>query len=200
MKHHVARDVSDLPTYGFGHATTTWWGTLGFVASEGMIFVLAVAMYLYLAMHAQEWPIEARPPNLWPGTIVLVILFLSCIPNAMVDKAARKEDLHRVQWLMVLMSVIGLAVIGVRFYEFHTALVSWDSNAYGSIVWLILGLHATHLITDCADTLVLAALMFTRHAHGKRFSDVSDNAFYWYFVVIAWVPLYLLVYWFPRWQ
>ena len=43
-----------------------------------------------------------------------------------------------------------------------------------------------------------SSLMFTRHAKGKRFSDVSDNAFYWYFVVASWVPLYALIYGVPR--
>jgi hypothetical protein len=37
--------------------------------------------------------------------------------------------------------------------------------------------------------------MFTRHAHGKRFSDVEDNAFYWNFVVVVWLFLYVLLYW-----
>jgi len=76
--------------------------------------------------------------------------------------------------------------------------IRWDSNAYGSIVWFILGLHATHLITDLGDTIVLAVLMFTRHVSGKRYSDVSDNAFYWYFVVASWVPLWALLYGVPR--
>jgi len=40
--------------------------------------------------------------------------------------------------------------------------------------------------------------MFTRHGRGKRFSDVEDNAFYWYFVVLSWLPLYLVLYWVPR--
>jgi hypothetical protein len=43
------------------------------------------------------------------------------------------------------------------------------------MVWLLLGLHTLRLATDASDTLVLTALMFTRHAHGKRFSNVSDN-------------------------
>ena len=68
----------------------------------------------------------------------------------------------------------------------------WDQNAYGSIVWVLLACTRTHLITDLGDTLVLTALMFTRHAHGKRFSDVKDNAFYWYFVVATWLPIYVL--------
>ena len=46
---------------------------------------------------------------------------------------------------------------------------------------------------------VLTALMWTRHGRGKRFSDVSDNASYWYFVILAWLPIYAIVYWLPRW-
>jgi len=46
---------------------------------------------------------------------------------------------------------------------------------------------------------VLTALMFTRHGYqGRRFSDVDDNAFYWDFVVVSWLPVYFILYWFPR--
>ncbi|TPN70635.1 cytochrome C oxidase subunit III, partial [Mesorhizobium sp. B1-1-5] len=66
-------------------------------------------------------------------------------------------------------------------------------------VWLLLGLHTTHLLTDVGDTIVLAVLMFTKKGNtGRHFSDVSDNAFYWDFVVVSWVVLYLVIYWVPR--
>ena len=61
-----------------------------------------------------------------------------------------------------------------------------------------MGLHTAHLLTDVVDTGVLTALMFTRHARGRRFVDVSENAFYWYFVVLVWLPLYAVIYWVPR--
>jgi hypothetical protein len=42
-------------------------------------------------------------------------------------------------------------------------------------------------------------MLFSRYAYeGRRFSDVDDNAFYWDFVVISWLPLYFILYWFPR--
>ena len=47
--------------------------------------------------------------------------------------------------------------------------------------------------------MVLTALMFTRHARGRRFVDVAENAIYWNFVVIAWIPIYALLYFAPRW-
>ena len=61
-----------------------------------------------------------------------------------------------------------------------------------------MGLHTAHLLTDLVDTAVLTALMFTRHARDRRFVDVSENAFYWYFVVLVWLPLYAVIYWVPR--
>jgi heme/copper-type cytochrome/quinol oxidase subunit 3 len=96
------------------------------------------------------------------------------------------------------MSGVGLLTLAIRAFEFAHLNVSWDQNAYGSILWVILGLHATHLVTDVGDTLVLTVLMFTRHATPRRFSDVTDNAFYRYFVVLSWLPLYFLIYWVPR--
>jgi heme/copper-type cytochrome/quinol oxidase subunit 3 len=63
-----------------------------------------------------------------------------------------------------------------------------------------MGLHITHLLTDWVETLVLTALLFTPQlVEGKRFVDAEENASYWYFVVITWIPIYLVLYWAPRW-
>jgi heme/copper-type cytochrome/quinol oxidase subunit 3 len=40
--------------------------------------------------------------------------------------------------------------------------------------------------------------MFTKHAHDRRFVDVSENSFYWYFVVLTWLPIYAVIYLVPR--
>jgi heme/copper-type cytochrome/quinol oxidase subunit 3 len=94
--------------------------------------------------------------------------------------------------------VLGLAFNAVRVLEFSSLNVRWDTNAYGSIVWLLLGLHTTHILTDFVDTIVLAVLMFIGPVEEKRFVDVSENAGYWYFVVISWLPIYGVIYWAPR--
>ena len=45
---------------------------------------------------------------------------------------------------------------------------------------------------------VLAVLMFTGPIEEHRFVDVEENAVYWYFVVLAWLPIYGVIYWTPR--
>ena len=198
MKERPVEDVSGLPQTDFGASTTPFWGTLGFIAIEGAGFALAIGAYLYLWLVNSQWPIGAPPPNHWPATAITAILLLSLWPNARADAVGRAYDLRGVRFYLVLMSAVGLIALAIRGYEFANLNVRWDANAYGSITWFILGLHATHLITDVGDTVVLAALMFTRHVSGRRFSDICDNAFYWYFVVGSWVLLYGLIYWFPK--
>lgn len=195
----IAADLSDLPTHSFGYRSLMWWGTLGFIAIETSGFGLAAAAYLYLAQKAAVWPIAAAPPNHWPATALTLVLLLSLILNHFATASAKAHDLSKTRLYLSIMSAIAIATLVIRAFEFPALNVSWDTNAYGSIVWVLLGLHTAHLATDAIDTFVLTALMFTRHGHeGRRYSDVEDNAFYWGFVVVSWLPIYFLIYWFPR--
>ncbi|MBP0582568.1 cytochrome c oxidase subunit 3 [Labrys sp. LIt4] len=199
MKQRPASDVSALPTFGHGSRSTTWWGTLGFMALEGTGFALAAGTYLYLALTWPEWPLGAAAPNHWPGTIVTMLLIVSMVPNHVLNGHAKQCAIVPVRIGLVVMSLLGIAPLVVRWFEFPALNIYWDTNAYGSMLWVLLGLHTTHLITDVGDTIVLTVLMFTRHGHsGRRFGDVGDNVFYWDFVVLTWIPIYLLIYWLPR--
>ena len=189
----------DISKSGFGPRTTPWWGTLGFIALEGMGFALASGALLYLVAVNRDWPLSAPLPDYGPGTAVAIILLVSLIPNYLTKRWAEDKSVWRARLGIVLMSIFGVLPLIVRWFEFWALNVRWDDNAYGSILWFLLGLHTSHLLTDVGETLVLAVLMFTRHGHtDKRLSDVSDNAFYWYFVVLTWLPIYVLIYWVPR--
>jgi heme/copper-type cytochrome/quinol oxidase subunit 3 len=143
--------------------------------------------------------LAAPPPNLLPGTIMTGVLVLSLLPNYVLKRSARASWLGSTRFGLVVMSVFGILPLIIRVFEFPALNVYWDTNAYGSIVWLLLGLHTLHIGTDAVDTFVLTALMFTRNGRmERRFSDVNDNAVYWDFVVISWLPIYGLIYWFPR--
>jgi len=191
-------DLSALPTHGFGAQMTMAWGTFGFILLESTGFALAAGVYLYLAVTNDQWPMGGPPPGpLW-SSLLTAALLASLVPNHIAKKNARAEKLPQVRRDLVIMCLVGAVPLILRGFEFTTLYVRWDQNAYGSIIWIMLGLHTLHLATDLVDTIVLTVLMFTRHGHGKRFSDVEDNAVYWDFVVISWLPIYALLYVFPR--
>jgi cytochrome c oxidase subunit 3 len=199
MNHSIVLDVTDLTAHGTGTASPSWWGTLAFMLIEGTGFALAIVIYLYLMSLAPKWPIDAPAPDLLPGTLMTVLLIASVVPNMLLGHWAKRQDIARVRLGLVIMAVLSVIPIAVRAFEFPAMHISWDQNAYGSIVWLTLALHTTHLITDLIETVVLMCLMFTRHGDNpRRFGDVGDNAMYWNFVVATWIPVYLCIYWVPR--
>jgi heme/copper-type cytochrome/quinol oxidase subunit 3 len=199
LQRRVVGDLSGLPTYAFGHRSIVWWGTVGFMLIEGTGFLLAGGAYFYLMGQVPKWPPEGRPPSLLWGTLTTVALVLSAVPNAWVSKMAHQEKLGPVRFGVVLMTLLGLLPLALRGMELTALNVRWDANAYGSIIWALMLLHTLHIATDVCDTGVLGVVLFTNKVDGRRFSDVTDNALYWRFVWLAWLPIYLLVYWVPRW-
>jgi cytochrome c oxidase subunit I+III len=191
-------DVSGLPSFGFSHRSLVWWGTLGMMAVEATVFAMAIAAYFYLRSHAQVWPLAGLPPELWWGTVNTVLMLASALPNHFVKAAAEALDRRRARrWLAVCLA-LALAFLAIRALEFARLNTGWDNNAYGSIVWTLLGLHTTHLVMDTWDTGVLTVLLYRGPAQDKQMVDVSENAFYWYFVVLTWLPIYAVIYWAPR--
>jgi heme/copper-type cytochrome/quinol oxidase subunit 3 len=193
-------DLAHLPTHAFGHRSLTWWGIIGFMVIEGGFFALTIAVYFYLMSQEHSWPPPPfAPPNVIAGTLFTLVMLASEIPNSVIKRAAEHGRLREVRRLMLVMVGIGVVLLVIRGFEFNSLNVLWYDNAYGSIVWALLVLHTTHILTDWGDTLVLAGLMHTKHGiEGRRFVDVSENALYWYFVVLVWLPIYGVIYWAPR--
>jgi len=193
-------DVSGLPTSKSGPSSLTWWGIIGYMVIEGVGFALAFATYFILMGHEQGWPPEGRaPPNILAGTIFLIVILLSEIPNTILKKAAREGDVPTIRLLMPVMVAVGAALLVIRGFEFNSLNCRWTDNAYASILWTILMLHAAHVGTDWADTVVLWALIRTPLAYERRRQvDVDENALYWRYVWLLWIPIYLMIYWVPR--
>jgi cytochrome c oxidase subunit 3 len=193
-----AIDVSHLPDYAFGHRNLMWWGGASMMVIEGMMFALLMVTYLYLKGLAAEWPPGFFPPDLFWGTVNTAVLIASIVPNTLAKRAAQRLDLHAVRlWLFVAI-LFALVFAIIRAFEFQSLNVWWDSNAYGSIVWVLLGFHTTHIVTDLLDSIALEVLLFTGPLKESHFVDLAENSNYWDFVVLAWLPVYAFIYLAPR--
>jgi cytochrome c oxidase subunit III len=197
---HFTDDVAALPTAKTGPSSLTWWGIIGYMVIEGAAFGLAFATYFFLMGHEQGWPPEGRAaPNLVAGSIFTLLILLSEIPNTMIKKAADAKDVGAIRSLMPVIVAIGAVLLVIRGFEFNSLNCRWTDNAYGSIVWALLLLHTTHILTDWADTIVLWVLIRTPLGHEpRRLVDVDENSLYWRYVWLLWIPIYLMIYWVPR--
>lgn len=191
-------DVAHLPDVAFGDRSPLRWGMLGMIVIEATGFALLFATYLYLRGRVPHWPPGVAPPSLLYGTLNLVLILLSAVPNEITKLASRRMKGTVAVTGLAVCILWGIVLCVIRFFEFGALNVSYDTNAYGSIVWMLLGYHTTHLITDVADSMVLLWFAVRGPLDGHRMVDITENAVYWYFVIAAWIPVYLLIYVAPR--
>jgi heme/copper-type cytochrome/quinol oxidase subunit 3 len=193
-------DVAGLPTTVFGPRDILWWGTLGFLVIEGTTLFICVAAYFFLWRNEPTWPPghTLRPSLGWP-TVHVLFLVVSNAAARQLSKSAHALDEHRTRrWLLVL-AVIAAISLALRWQDFLALNVRWDTNAYGSIVWLTVGLHATLIAAELGELALMYALLVSERREERHLADASDVAFYWYGLTLFWVPLYLMIYLGPRW-
>ena len=193
-------DVADTPDVVFGVRDIMWWGTLGFVVIEGFTLAVCAVSYVYLGQNFPSWPPPGtRPPSLLVPTLQVVLMLASLPMMRWTEKAAHRLDAAGVRQGLTMAVLFGAGFIALRTIELLDSLnVKWDTNAYGSAQWLVVGSHATLIAVEFVEVVGMALLFWSSRAQRKHFSDAADIVFYWYFMVLAWLPLYVLCFLAPH--
>jgi len=195
-----ALDVSAMPTVAIGVRAMTWWGTLGFATIEGTTLALAATAYLYIRQNFRVWPPAHDPlPSLLIPTINLVVMLVSIVPAVLTDRATRRLDRGGARLWSVVSVLFGFAIVVLRWFELWALNVRWDTDAYGSAAWTLVGLHASLLVIEQGEMIGMAALLFKSRLPARAYGDVYDSSWYWYFIIGIWIPIYVLVYLLPYW-
>ena len=177
-----------------------WWGVAGAVAIEAAVVANLLTSYFYLMAQNEHWPPEGTdPPDLLWATVVLLVLPISSVTMWWAGKgsdAARKTQLALGVTLSCLLATLALIFRSIQIAAFD---IRWDEHAYGSIIWAITGFHFTHVVSAILGTAVVAVLAWRDYFTPERQLSVVVDTLYWYFVAGVFVPIYLVLYWAPRW-
>jgi cytochrome c oxidase subunit I+III len=189
-------DVSALGDHSFSHHAPIWWGNLLMIFIEGAAFALMAVAYYYIRRNFDTWPPpRTLLPDLGLSSVNLVLLLLSVIPMWCAARLAFvHEPPERVgKWLMVVVAC-GIVSIILRAFELRGLHTRYDSNAYGSITWMLLVTHLAHLIAGSIETFLIGFVMFKGPVEKKHYTDATVMAVYWYFVVGSWVAIWAIVF------
>ena len=194
IRRPLTLDVSGLPSVAFGNRNTTWLANVFYMAIEGMMFALMFAVYFYLRTRSTDWPPGHLPPALKYGMANAGVLLLSVIPAWAVRKKAPELNRRVVKNGLLVLSVFALVATVLRVFEFSALNCRWTDDAYSSTVWVLIGMHTGHLLTELIETAVLLIISFTPKMAGTRLADAAINSDYWYFVVVTGLIVDLLIY------
>lgn len=191
-------DVSHLPTYAFGPRDSHWWGTILGIVIEGTMMALLLAAYFYLRKNFEVFPpVRYSPQGFTAATVGTAVLALSLAPAVLASRAAKRESLKGMRLGVAGMALLGVAFLATRWVEFSSLPFFWDQNAYASLFWALLGLHAIHVGVGVVECFVVLALLFRGPVEKKHLCDVDVTAIVWIFAGLEWIPVYAILYFDP---
>ena len=176
--------------------STAWWGMAVVIMTEGTIFLILLASYLFLRAASTEWPIGGiELPKLRLAVPFSFVLWGSSIPIFWAEAGIRKGMVGRLKAGVLISFLMGLGFLAYTLYDFNDLHFGWRDNAYGSIYYTIVGLHALHVFVGLGfNVLVQIKAWLGRYDHGRH-ASAEVFFLYWHFVDAVWLfvfPVFFL--------
>ncbi|MDP6049534.1 MAG: heme-copper oxidase subunit III [SAR202 cluster bacterium] len=164
-----------------------------FLVSDASFFVALISSRFFV--YGTDTPSEI---NQFLGLGLTVLLLLSSLTAYRAEAGAESGNRTKMTRNILLTIVIGVIfLVGVGF-EWYIALgheVTWPSKPYGTVLFTLTGVHATHVLTGL---LALAVVYFLKRKSiiiGPENSWAVEGAVkYWHLVDVAWVFIYPTLY------
>jgi len=176
-----------------------YYGAILLLVIEMAELAMLVATYFYLRVNFDKWPPgDLTPPPLPLPTLAVLLLLAALIPTYLGDKAIKHNNQRGLLWSYVVGTILFGAFIVVQFIHLSQLSYSWDTNAYSSILWLLIGFHWLFTLGLVIEQCVFIALSSVRYFNGERNSGVEYNGLNSYFTIFTWVPVYFIIYVLPK--
>ena len=166
---------------------------------EGAMFAILIAMYFYYRSTVDVWPPPGtRMPSQLLPALSLLLLVVSCLGSYRASESAKRDDPRgMVRWLGFNL-LFGIAAMAVRAVSWASLNFTQAADVHASMVWTILALHSLDAVADLLFTLALIVLLLRGYRGPPQRLGVHVDSLVWYFVVLIWIPLYVVVHWGPK--
>jgi cytochrome c oxidase subunit 3 len=168
-----------------------WLGMISMV----MIFAALTSAYV-VRMEKGDWLQFQLPQMFYISTAVII---LSSVTMNWAVASAKKNDFKNVKLASIITLILGFAFIVFQFKAWGVLVdqkivfAGKYSNAAGSFLYALTGLHLAHLAGG-----IIALMVVSIKALGKRYN--SENmlglrlcAIFWHFLDVLWIYLFLFL-------
>jgi cytochrome c oxidase subunit III len=189
-------DLRELPDQATGPDAPEWWGIMGLVLIEGVVFIAATGSYFHLKTVNEAWPPPVTGvPDIVIPTIATLVLLLGVVPMFLAVRGIRGgSDRVARRALPVAMALV-LVYLGLTVLDHAGRDWGVTTHAYGSMAMFMSGLHVAHGLAVLLMTAVVLRYLYARRIEPRRPIGLEVNAIYYYFVaatsILAWATIYL---------
>ena len=169
------------------HKFTLWVG----IASILMMFAGLTSAYIVKKNQA-NWLSFDLPSVLWYSTAVILI---SSVTMWLAQKNFRARNMAAYRRLITATFLLGLLFVvlqTVGFKVLHDNGFTLQKNVSVSFLYVIVGLHALHVLGGVIALLVIFLKAFSKRVRIYNTVPIEVMSTYWHFVDVLWI--YLLVF------
>ena len=169
------------------HKFTLWVG----IGSILMMFAGLTSAYIVKRNQA-NWVTFDLPQAFWYSTAAILI---SSGTVYLALQSIKQREMARYRRLMagtVLLGVLFIVLQTLGFEQLWSKGITLQANVSYSFLYVIVGLHAIHVISGVIALVVIFAKGFNRRTRSYGSLPVELVSTYWHFVDLLWV--YLLVF------
>lgn len=169
------------------HKFTLWVG----IGSILMMFAGLTSAYIVKRNQA-NWSSFEMPWMFWISTIAIL---LSSLTLYLAAKAFKERAMARYRSLMAVTLGLGVVFIALQLVGFKQL---WDAgftlqaNVAYSFLYVIVGIHAAHVIGGIVALVVMSLRAFSTKTRIYSSVPVELISTYWHFVDVLWI--YLLIF------
>jgi cytochrome c oxidase subunit III len=169
------------------HKFTLWVG----IASIIMMFAGLTSAYIVKRNQA-NWTNFELPAMFWYSTAVIIASSLTLL---LAQNAFLRREMDKYRKLVVITLVLGLFFVVLQvvgFMRLWEQGMTLTANVSFSFLYVIVGLHALHVIGGVVALVVLFAKAFSGKVRSYNVVPIQVISTYWHFVDFLWI--YLLIF------
>lgn len=169
------------------HKFALWVG----IGSILMMFAGLTSAYIVKRNQA-NWMTFDLPVSFWYSTASII---LSSITIMLAVKAFKERAMSRYRSFTVATMLLGILFIFLQvigFRQLWAIGLTLQSNVSISFLYVIVGLHAAHVIGGIVALIVMSLKAFSNKIRNYSVVPVELVSTYWHFVDILWI--YLLIF------
>ena len=171
--------------------TRAAFGTLVFLASDIMLFAGFFAAYFFLRGQSSDWPpagVELAVPLTVLATLALIT---SSGTMHLGSRAYWRGDIATAQRWLAGTVVLGGIFLAIQIHDYLTLDFEPSTHAYGSVYWMLTGLHGLHVSAG----LILLVLLAVRLARAPKAAAAAmeSTGYFWHLVDAVWIAVFLTI-------
>ena len=170
------------------HKFTLW------VGSGSLLMMFAGLTSAYIVKRNQaNWQTFDLPQFFWYSTVAIL---LSSATIFLAEKAFKRREMKKYRSLVIVTLVLGALFITFQvlgFQQLWAKQITLTANVSYSFMYVIVSLHAAHVVGGLIALLVLFAKAFSTKTRTYDSIPVELVSTYWHFVDILWIYLLLFL-------